>query len=103
MVRRARNGAYVLKDATGDLLDRHVPADQLKILAKVKRAAGSANTDDVYEVESIITHRGDAPAYDYRVRWKGYSADDDSWEPASAFLDSRIINEYWKRHAQQNE
>ena len=30
IVRRARNGGYVLRDAVGDILDRHVPSDKLR-------------------------------------------------------------------------
>ena len=37
IVRRARNGAYVLKDTDGDILDRHVPIDQIKIISKTSR------------------------------------------------------------------
>ena len=34
IARRAYNGACVLRDVDGDILDRHVPIDQIKIVSK---------------------------------------------------------------------
>ena len=94
VVRRSRGGAYVLKDATGDLLDRHVPADQLKLIARRKRRV---DTDQpVYEVETILDHRGAPGSYEYLVHWKGYQRADSTWEPAASFLDHKIIESYWR-------
>jgi hypothetical protein len=94
IVRRARNGAYVLKDATGDLLDRHVPVDQLKLVSRAKR-----KRDDelpIYVINKIIDHRGNPGSFEYLVDWKGYTEADRTWEPESSFLDDQIIKEYWK-------
>ena len=38
VIRRNRAGNYYLKDATGEPLDRQVPPDQLKLIAKKPRA-----------------------------------------------------------------
>ena len=92
VVRRARNGAYVLKDSTGDLLDRHVPPDQLKLVSKKPRPSDLAQ--DVWEVQEILKHRGSPGKYEYYVKWKDYNAR--TWEPASSFLDDKIIKNYWK-------
>ena len=94
IIRRAKNGAYVLKDSTGDILDRHVPADQLKMITKGKR-----NVDIVspaYEINKIINHRGEPGRYEYLVDWVGYSDADRSWEPQSCFLDTKCIEQYWR-------
>ena len=95
VVRRARNGAYVLKDATGDLLDRHVPPDQMKLVSRTARK--SKKDKEIYEIEKIITHRGIPGKYDYFVKWKNYDETQNTWEPASSFLDDNIIKEYWKK------
>jgi hypothetical protein len=99
IIRRSRGGAYVLKDATGDLLDRHVPADQMKLIARRKRRI---DTDQpIYEVQSILDHRGSTGSYEYLVQWKGYdNPTDNSWEPASSFLDDSVIQSYWASHSQ---
>jgi transposase InsO family protein len=97
IIRRARNGAYVLKDATGMILDRHVPLDQMKIVVKGSRRRKIDESLETFEVESILSHRGDPGAYEYFVHWKGYSADEDSWLSATRFQDTKIIEEYWRR------
>ncbi|TDL26366.1 chromo-domain-containing protein [Rickenella mellea] len=38
-----------------------------------------------YVVDKIMDHRNDGGKREYRVRWAGYSAKDDTWEPASMF------------------
>jgi hypothetical protein len=101
IVRRARNGGYVLKDATGDLLDRHVPADKLKLVSKTKRKKDEEKP--VYVVNKILAHRGSPGAYEYFVDWKDYSAEDRSWVHASNFLDDTIIKEYWKSFSPQQQ
>lgn len=93
IIRRSRGGAYVLKDATGDLLDRHVPADQMKLIARRKRRIDK--DQPIYEAQSILTHRGSPGSYEYLVKWKNYDTTDNSWEPASSFLDDSIIQRYW--------
>ena len=96
VIRRTRGGAYVLRDATGDLLDRHVPPDQLKLVSRKARASDLAG--NTYEVESIEAHRGQPGAYEYRVKWKHYH--ERTWEPAASFLDDQIIKKYWKHLSQ---
>ena len=98
IVRRARNGAYVLKDVTGDLLDRHVPADQIKLISKSKR---KADVDQpAYQINKVIDHRGEPGSYEYLVDWVGYSEEDRTWEPQSNFFDQTAIQNYWRSRKQ---
>ena len=97
IVRRSRGGAYVLKDATGDILDRHVPADQMKLIARRKRRTDS--DQPVHEVHSILDHRGSPGSHEYLVRWTDYGPAHNSWEPASSFLDDSAIQKYWASQA----
>ena len=100
VVRRTHRGNYMLRDATGDILDRHVPPDQLKLVAKKPRAKDK--TAEVYEVESIVDHRGEPGKREYLVKWKGYDASDNSWEPEASFLDNGITQRYWKAYYSAN-
>ena len=94
VVRRARNGAYVLKDATGDIYDHHVPADHLKLISRTARK--SKKEKEIYVIEKVIKHRGVPGKYEYFIKWKNYDETQNTWEPASNFLDDNIIKEYWK-------
>jgi len=98
IVRRSRNGNYVLKDLTptGDILDRHVPADQLKMISKSKRQIDEEQP--LFDVNRIVKHRGEPGFYEYLVDWTGYTADEQTWESASSFLDDTVIKKYWSKH-----
>ncbi|XP_023554936.1 M-phase phosphoprotein 8 [Octodon degus] len=50
---------------------------------KAAEALGDSEEDgeDVFEVERILDMKTDAGRILYKVRWKGYTSDDDTWEP----------------------
>jgi hypothetical protein len=91
VVRRAQNGGYVLKDATGDILDRHVPVDQLKLIDRSGRFVDS----NVFAVRKIVDHRGSPGNYEFLVDWKGYK--EQTWEPERNILDYDCVKDYWSR------
>lgn len=37
--------------------------------------------DEEYEVEEILDHKLEDGTTLYRVHWRGYNSDDDTWEP----------------------
>jgi hypothetical protein len=94
VVRRSRGGAYVLKDMTGDQLDRRVPPDQMKLLHRSARQKDI--NEPTYEIESVVDHRGNPGLYEYLVKWKNYNEEHNSWEPAVNFVDDKCIQDYWK-------
>lgn len=98
VVRRAHHGGYVLRDSTGDILDRHVTIDQLKVLSsKKKHSADDKDAEVEYVVEAVRDHRGDNPSnYEFLVKWVGYPEADNSWEPISNFRDKEVITKYFK-------
>jgi hypothetical protein len=103
VINHTSNGSYILSDDANNLLSRDIPTSQIKLISTdnvVKPDSASAqNThNDFYEVQSIVAHKGSNPTnYLYRVRWKGYTEDDDTWEPSSHFPDKLHIERYWLR------
>ncbi|MFD1086389.1 chromo domain-containing protein, partial [Micromonospora andamanensis] len=58
------------------------------------------DSEEVYEIEAIVDHRGNGNKREYRVRWKGYSKDDDSWLTTDKFTHPSTIQNYLKRIGQ---
>jgi hypothetical protein len=52
----------------------------------------------VYEVEQIISHRINKSKLEFKVRWKGYSENEDSWEPLESFDSLLPIKAYEIKH-----
>ncbi|KAJ7271893.1 hypothetical protein B0H12DRAFT_668457 [Mycena haematopus] len=55
-----------------------------------------------YEVESVsearLTRRSKKVFWEYNVKWKGYSTDENTWEPITSFGESdEIIQKFWSR------
>jgi hypothetical protein len=94
IVRRTNNGAYLLRDQTGDILDRTVPLDQLWLLSKTPRAIDTRRDQGVYEVEDVVDHKGNEGDYSFLVKWKGY--DEPTWVHQSKFIDTECIRKYWQ-------
>ncbi|CEP10677.1 hypothetical protein [Parasitella parasitica] len=58
------NGSYILKDKTNTFLSGDVPTSQIKLIDAIP------NPED--NPQAIINHRGEAPNYEYLVRWKAH-------------------------------
>jgi Chromo (CHRromatin Organisation MOdifier) domain len=95
VVRKDRNGNYVVRDTDGNQINRHIPPDQMKHRDDDTNASNT--TDNIYEVESIIDHRGEPSHFDYKVKWKGYPMSESTWEPAHNFNDTTCIRDYWAK------
>ncbi|KAI1899750.1 hypothetical protein AGOR_G00064970 [Albula goreensis] len=57
--------------------------------------------DDVYEVERIIDMRMEKGKVMYRVRWKNYTSDDDTWEPEAHLADCREVLLAYRRKVEE--
>jgi hypothetical protein len=91
--KKMRSGNYLLRDATGDILDRIVPIDQLKIIS---RQPGPVKEDEnIFQVRRIMGHRIRDGVKEYLIDWLGYA--ERTWEPEDHILDQGAVTEYWKR------
>ena len=52
-------------------------------------------TSDLYVVERIIDHKIRNGKHVWRVRWRGYGSEDDTWEPATSFVG--FAHQDWRR------
>lgn len=69
---------------------------------KVAAESGStdaAAADEEYEVEDIVEHRIERKKNVFRIRWKGYEADTDTWEKEDTLSCPDIVAKYKKAHA----
>lgn len=92
VLKRTKGGSYTLLDSTGALYPRNVSPDKLKVVSLPPSPDSSS-----YEVEKILKHRGPVGNREYLVKWKGYSAKSNTWEPAANFESPLIIQQYHDR------
>ena len=92
IVKRTPKGNFVLIDTMGKTLGRNIPPEKLKFVAS--NPVLSCDETDIYEVEQILQHRGSPGRYYYLTKWKNHPKS--TLEPESHFMDTKIINDYWK-------
>jgi hypothetical protein len=93
VIRKTDHNNYTLRDKLGLLSPREYTPSELKLVSQDTVVA----KEDVYEFDGIVDHRRKPGNREYKVRWKNYTADDDSWITASMFTDPQAIVNYWKR------
>lgn len=93
VIRKTQHGNYTLRDEMGLLLPRDFTPSELKLVSQ--EAVGTK--EDIYEFDAIVDHKGKHHDRLYKVRWKNYSPDHDSWIPLKNFTDPQAVTTYWKR------
>ncbi|XP_017403711.1 M-phase phosphoprotein 8 isoform X1 [Cebus imitator] len=71
--------------------------------ARGAEAVGDSEEDgeDVFEVEKILDMKTEGGKVLYKVRWKGYASDDDTWEPEIHLEDCKeVLLEFRKKIAE---
>jgi hypothetical protein len=96
---------YELRNATtGKVRSTSVPVEHLKVLPDpvFKPALTEDDQMRLWEVEEILDHRRrkveGVTRNEYFIRWAGFGAESDSWEPVTAIADGSLITQY---HAAQ--
>ncbi|KAF9120044.1 hypothetical protein BG015_006172, partial [Linnemannia schmuckeri] len=93
VVRKNKGGAYILKDGTGSMLGRRYAPSQLKLVYE------DPDSFLTYEVEKILdARRTTEGTWEYFVKWKHYSDNDNTWEPEENFVERKCVTDYWADH-----
>ena len=58
-------------------------------------------TTDTHIVDKILAHRVKNGRHEWRVRWRGYGSESDTWEPPASFVG--FIQQDWKRWNKDNK
>ncbi|KAI6227430.1 Chromo domain-containing protein [Aphelenchoides fujianensis] len=83
------------------------PVDERRAKKSPSRSSSSSSSgtdsseENIHHVESIISHRKVRGVYKYRIRWVGFDASGDTWEPESHLLGEysrNILEEYKQEH-----
>ena len=98
VLRRTLYGPYILRSDTGDIYDRRVPFDQMKVLYSPTSIPADRKDEEekTYEVDYIMDHREDDGVYQFKVKWKGYDAKQATWVTEEAFNDPQPVERYFK-------
>ena len=74
-------------DVHADRLKLYLPhVDGSKIVLHYYRPHRQVPEDDSYVVEKILAHRMRNGQRQWKVRWQGFDAEFDTWEPANSFV-----------------
>lgn len=92
VVKRERDGAYLLRDELGAIYPRLVPVNHLKALSTRR---GVEEDTGRFIVDDIIDRRREANGeMKYRIRWKGWTHKGDTWETADKIMDKQMLRKF---------
>ena len=91
-----KGGSYVLADGTENVLKRRFPPDQLK-------DAGNQEVTSQFYVEKIMDYKNENNQDLFRIRWLGYTEQEDTWEPTESFNDPYYANQFKQNYLSKGE
>lgn len=87
------------RQALGGMEQPSAPDEEKRSEATVDVGASSGSDTGDWTVESIVAHRGiRGHNPKFRVRWAGFTADEDSWLDLSAVDECAALDDYYKAH-----
>lgn len=95
--RTAAERKTIVDDSDNDDSEKKKPSPKRNKAKKSKAGRGrppKSTKNVVYEVEKIIDDEMRGGKKYFRIRWKGWSAKDDTWEPKSSLSCPDIIKKY---------
>jgi hypothetical protein len=96
VVKRTLHGPYVLRDDTGEVYNRQVPIDQMKILFSADHDKQQADIEEGYEIDYIMKHEEVDGEMRYLIKWKGYDVKEATWEPEENINDIASVERYFR-------
>ncbi|XP_066562572.1 M-phase phosphoprotein 8 isoform X2 [Amia ocellicauda] len=79
-------------------------ADKAAGAERSEHGDSEQDEEDVFEVEQIIDERQDEEGrISYRVRWKGYTSEDDTWEPEAHLADCKEVLHAFRRKQSESK
>lgn len=81
-------------ESTSTSKDSPAKKGKAKGKSKKKKSAKDKSVEEEYEVEKIIDSKRIKGKLHYLIRWKGYSADSDTWEPENTLSCPELINKF---------
>lgn len=88
----AKKAAKKSKKKEKKRVSLNVPAD--KVDPEDDTDEDEEEEEAEYEVQNIVDHRYVGKRLEYKIRWKGYSAKDDTWEAKNSLSCPEIIKKY---------
>jgi hypothetical protein len=88
---------YELRDKDGKVKSTSVPIEHLKVVPSSSNAS-SMDPEKAWPVEAILDDRRrkvdgvlGVLRHEYKIRWKGWGEEWDSWEPISSLCDASLM------------
>ena len=95
--KQTKNKNYILINSKHALLRDSIPLSRIKVIPPTDK-------DTIYyNMETILRDRIKNGVRQYLVKWEGYDATHNSWEPASVFVSPKVIEDYWERKSKTNK
>jgi hypothetical protein len=100
IVKANSHGTYTVRDGLNNVLDRNIPIDQMKVINAPDESITGLRKDEngeEEEIEKILNHRENSNGeLEYHILWKGVPLSQSTWENEKQFVDTSVIEKYFR-------